>query len=84
MKPKRCNGWAWRPPAEPDPGHVLTGAAAHLAARQMQDDQQSTCPISVRLEYPCAHRFELEGPPDEELWAQSLGQRFAELIRDTN
>ena len=65
MKPKRCNGWAWRPPAEPDPGHVLTGQAAHLAARQMHGDEPN-------------------GPPGEDLWAGSLGQRFAELIRDTN
>ena len=64
MKPKRCNSWAWQPPAEPDPGHVLTGASAHLAARQMHDDEP-------------------EGPPGEQLWAQSLGRRLSELVWDT-
>ena len=64
MKTRPRSNWAWRPPVEPDdPGRVVTGTAAHLAARQMHDDEP-------------------EGPPDEELWAQTFGQRFAELIRD--
>ena len=64
MKAKRRSDWARRPPIDPDPGRVVTGPAAHLAARQMHDDEP-------------------EGPPDEELWAGSLGRRFAELVRDS-
>ena len=63
MKAKRRSNWAWCPPIEPDPGHVVTGPAAHLAAQQMHDDEP-------------------ERPPDEGLWARTLGRRYSELIRD--
>ncbi len=65
MKAKSRGNWAWRPPVEPDPGRVVTGTAAHLAARQMHNDERGE-------------------PPDEKLWAQTFGRRFAELIRDTD
>ena len=64
MKAKSRSNWAWRPPIDPDPGRIVTGPAAHLAARQMHDDEP-------------------EGPPGEDLWVQAFGQRFSELLRDT-
>ena len=63
MRPKRCNSWAWQPPAEPDAGRVPTGPVARLAGRQMLGDEP-------------------EGPPGEQLWAQTLGRRFSDPRMD--